>query len=383
MTARTVRLVERRAREVRLPPADARFLLAAARGVIDVVPTFRPDRYRLTPRGYVGLLRGPSVRFEIGSKLPRANLFDLLGLPDRPAGLDEPTSDLVAALAHTLADRLRELTAAGLVAGYREADHDSAFLRGRLRTAEQVRDAAARAFPDRFHVSENLFDLDTPWNRIPQFAASELLSRFDLPPAARSDLLAAVQPLDTVTLGPVSPGDWDTSHREPRAAGYNAVLALSRLILDGLSAADAAGSPGPALLLDLGRAFERHLERLAAEAFAGRAGWAVEPQPLFPLGPVELQPDLVVRRRGAVRAVFDAKWKRPGPDPADLHQVLAYATLTGAERVALVYPGRRPGRWSLAVPGRRVTVTLLRVPVVGPVAACRRVSGRTLRSVLR
>ena len=37
----------------------------------------------------------------------------------------------------------------------------SRFLRGRLRAAEQMRDAASRAFPDRFHVDQPVFDLHT------------------------------------------------------------------------------------------------------------------------------------------------------------------------------------------------------------------------------
>ena len=35
-----------------------------------------------------------------------------------------------------------------------------------------------------------------------------------------------------------------------------------------------------------------------------------------------MQPDIVLRRRGAIRSVLDAKWKKPGPAPDDLHQIL-------------------------------------------------------------
>ncbi len=63
------------------------------------------------------------------------------------------------------------------------------------------------------------------------------------------------------------------------------------------------------------------------------------------------------------RWVLDAKWKRPGPDAADLHQILAYAAVTGARRAALVYPGRRWGRRVLRAGAP--TVSLIRLPVVG------------------
>ncbi|MBY0458350.1 MAG: McrC family protein, partial [Gemmataceae bacterium] len=78
-----------------------------------------------------------------------------------------------------------------------------------------------------------------------------------------------------------------------------------------------------------------------------------------------LTPDLVIRHGAAARAVLDAKWKTTALDPDDLHQVLAYATLTGASRVGLVYPGRTDGRTSFRTPDGRVRVTRYRLRVVG------------------
>jgi 5-methylcytosine-specific restriction enzyme subunit McrC len=290
----------------------------------------------------------------------------------------------LAALARELAVRLDALARAGLVRGYREADTESAFLRGRLRAADQLRDAATRAFPDTFHATESVFDLDTPWNRVPAATGRELLRRSDLPADARRELAAALVPLDAVPDAPLADADFDAATREPRAAGYNEVLRLCGAIRDGLRAATGQGTG--AFLLDLGRAFEEHVTRSLAAALGQRPGWSVEVQPRFPLAdggePVVLQPDVVVRRRGAVRAVLDAKWKRlaGGPDPDDLHQILAYAAVTGAEHVALVYPGTRSGRCSLAVPGGRVRVTLFRLRVVGPLTDCEASVRRLVRA---
>src|SRR5438552_4042183 len=102
MTRRTLDLVERRTREVRLRRAEVDFLLAPARNVIDVVPGFRRGAYRLTPRGFVGFLDGPSVRFAIRPKVPWASLLLLLGLESAaaPAGEPvEPGAELLAGLA--------------------------------------------------------------------------------------------------------------------------------------------------------------------------------------------------------------------------------------------------------------------------------------------
>lgn len=391
MTRRTLHLIERRTREVELRRAEVDFLLAHARNVIDIVPTFRHRVYRLTPRGFVGVLDSTTVRFVIRPKLPWANLLLLLGLASSPAPAGErvePGSGLLAVLAEELASRLVELTHGGLVRGYREQDTESPFLRGRLRTADQLRDAAARAFPDRFHITAPVFDLDTPWNRIPKGIASELLRHPGLPAATHNRLAAALVPLAEVPAAPVTDADFDAAGEEPRAVGYNGVLTLCRLIRDGLPAAGAI-SPGPpgSFLVDLGRVFEQHLTRTLTAVFGPRPGWSVEAQPRFVLQatggePVELQPDVVIRRHGAIRAVLDAKWKKPGPAADDVHQILAYAAVTGATRVGLVYPGSRFARRDLVIPGGK-QLSLFRLSVTGTAEECEIAARRLAREVCR
>ena len=389
MSVPTVRLVERRTREVKLPRADADFLLAHARDVIDVQPSFSPHRVRLTPRGYVGFLDGPTCRFEIRPKLPWPNLLMLLGLNDTlsPGGeaVDVPRG-LLAVLAGEFVAQLEAVTRLGLVGGYHEQDTESAFLRGRLRAAEQLRDAASRAFPDRFHVTESVFDLDTPWNRIPKTIATALMARPELPAEPRHRLATAIHPLAELPTSPITEADFHIATQEPRAGAYNGLLALSRLIHDGLTATDPTSARPGGFLIDLGRAFERYLSTRLSEFIGGRRGWSVEAQVRFPVRSahgeaVILQPDVLIRRRGEIRAVLDAKWKRPGPDAADLHQILAYAAVTGARHVGLVYPGRRSARRELAIDSGRLRVSLLRLCVVGTEADCRRSAVRLGRFI--
>jgi 5-methylcytosine-specific restriction enzyme subunit McrC len=381
LTRRTVRLIERRPRTAKLPRAEAEFLLAHARHVVEVVPTFDRGTYRLTPRGFVGFLDGPAARYLVAPKIPWPNLCLLLGLSGEPAGNPlEPGGDLLAVLATAFAERLESVTGAGLVAGYGEADAVSPFLRGRLRTADQMRDAAARAFPDRFHVVESVFDLNTPWNRVPTATAAALLRRA-LPLSLRRRVEAAALPLAGLPDAAPTDAEFAAARTEPRAAGYRPLLDVCRLILDGLRCADPDGTGAGGFLVDLSRAFERYLATALRDALAARPGWRVEEQPAFALGPTELQPDVLVRRDGAPWAVLDAKWKKPEPAPADLHQVLAYAALTGAPRVALVYPGRSDGRTRFATPDGRVGVTLFRLRVAGGAAELALSVERLARSV--
>jgi 5-methylcytosine-specific restriction enzyme subunit McrC len=387
VTRRTVRLVERRPREVRLPPDDVHALLSHARHLIDVVPAFRPGAYWLTPRGHVGCFDTPTLRFAIRPKVPWPTVRMLLGLshahePGAPGSA--PDGGFLNMLARELAERLWAVAGVGLVAGYHDQDTAGAFLRGKLRPADHLRDAAARAFPDRFHVTESVLDLDTAWNRIPRALAEQLLDSPGVAADARADLRDAITPLESVPLVTPADADFAAAGAEPRAAHYRPLLALCRLLHDGFAAARLPGAGAGAFLIDLSRAFERFLTESLAAALSGHPGWLVEPQARFPVGATLLQSDILIREGGAPLVVLDAKWKTPGaaPDAADLHQVLAYATLTGTKRVGLVYPGRRFARRELPVAGGAVRVTLYRVRVVGTDHECARSVAR-LAAVVR
>ena len=340
MTRRTITLTERRTRAVKLPRTEAHFLLAHARNLIDVVPAFERGVYRLTPRGYVGFIDGPAARYAIGPKIPWPNVEMLLGLKGA-AGTDatEPAGGPLAVLAAAFAERLEKVTRKGLVAGYGEDKAVSQFLRGKLRTTDQMRDAAARAFPDHFHIDEPTFDLHTPWNRVPK-AVAALLFRHELSRELRRRVQDAVAPLAVLPNAPFAEADFTAARAEPCAAGYRKLLDVCRILIDGLTCADPLATGSGAFLVDLGLVFERYLTTAIECAFGPQPGWGVEAQPAFAIGPAELRPDVLLRKDGAPWAVLDAKWKTAALDSADLHQILAYATLTDAARVALVYPGR-------------------------------------------
>lgn len=382
MTRRTVCLVERRTRVVKLPRAEVDFLLGHARHIIEVTPTFERRVYRLTARGHVGFIDGPAARYAISPKLPWPNLCMLLGIAPGLAGeAAQGEGGLLAALATAFADRLDEVVQSGLVPGYGEAAAVSTFLRGKLRTADQMRDVAARAFPDRFHIDEPVFDLHTPWNRIPKATASALLRRGGLSEALRRRVEAAAKPLATVPDVPATETDFAAALAEPRAAAYRPLLDVCRLVLNGLNAANPLGTDAGAFLVDLGRAFERYLTTALEGALAERPGWVLEAQPRFSLGETDLQPDILVRGHGVPRAVLDAKWKTATPEAADLHQILAYATLTGAEHVGLVYPGLKYGRSHVRTPDGRVRVSIVRVRVIGSAVELARSVRRLARSL--
>jgi len=366
LTRRLVPLIERRTRPVRLRRDEAIFLLTHARHLIEVARTLEHRVYNLTPRGFVGFFDGPMNRYVIAPKIPWPNLRMLLGFPPQSGGdTIGPPGGLLTVLADEFASRLEVVNRAGLVAGYGEASNVSPFLRGKLRTAEQLRSAAAGAFPDRFHIDEPVFDLHTPWHRILKTTAAVLLNNPDLPESVRLRVRVTMEPLEVVPSGSATEGDFAATIAEPRAAGYLPLLEVCRLILDGVTCADPLGMKLNAFLVDLGRMFERYLITALQEEFSHHTEWRVEAHPPFSIGPTELQPDILIRHHAAPWAVLDAKWKRAKHEAADLHQVLAYASLTGAKKVGLVYPSRRDEHIHYATPGGSVQVSLYRLRVVG------------------
>ncbi len=387
VTRQSVRLIERRTREVRLPPDEVAFLLSHARHLVDVVPAFQSGVYRLTPRGFVGWFDTPNHRFTIAPKIPWPNVRMLLGLAQShtEGSTAEAEPGLLDTLAREFASQLRAVVQTGLVAGYHDEATAGAFLRGKLRAVEQMRDTAARAFPDRFHITESVLDLDTPWNRIPRAIAEQILANPDLSPAARIQLREAALSLDSVPCAPCADADFTAAEAEPRAAHYRPLLELCRLLHDGFAAAQLPGSGTGAFLIDLSHAFERYLAGGFGAELAKRPGWAVEPHAGFPVASMVLEPDILIRWRGQARAVLDAKWKAPGtaPNPADLHQILAYAAITGARHVGLVYPGRRSASREFSVPGQDIRLSLIRLRVVGTVEECTRTLAALARLVSR
>jgi 5-methylcytosine-specific restriction enzyme subunit McrC len=375
VTRRRVQLIERSAREVRLPREDVAFLANHARHLLDVIPTFRHGYYRLVPRAFVGWFDSPTRRFTIRPKVPWPTLGMLLGL-SKEAGSQETNppfdSGLLNVLAGELAARLREVIRRGVVAGYREQDTSASYLRGRLRVTDQLRDAAARAFPDRFHIADSVLDLDTPWNRIPRAIATNLIEDPALPNSTRIELREAIQAFEGIPHSTPSELDFIQAETEPRAAHYRPLLALCRFAQEGFAVARWPGTGEGAFLIDLSRMFERYLTRSLREILSSQPCWSVESQPQFAIGPVMLQPDIAIRKDMKICAILDAKWKVPGatPDAADLHQIIAYAAVSGTPDVGLIYPGRRFSRRIFPIVGTPIRVSLFRVRVVGTTDEC-------------
>ncbi|HEY7156251.1 MAG TPA: hypothetical protein VH575_19955 [Gemmataceae bacterium] len=396
---RTLILTERTPHVARLAPADVAFLLENHRGHVEVLPTGRRDRYRLTALGCAGILVAPKCRLVIRPKIPLANLFAMLDpLAPVPAAFDtvKPAAGMEALefLAGQLAHGMIERVAGGLHRAYRERREQGAVLHGRLDLLAQLREAAGRK--DQLHSQYDDLTTDVPCNRAVKATGELLLASPLLGPDVCAALRRALAGFEDVSSVPLSPQLWEAVESESVPAEYHPLLDLCRLLADGLTPGETAGAtPAPGFLLDMERVFERHVTRGVVEAFARNRRYIVSVQtthtvnqPVAEQPDVAMRPDFTIDRDGRPILVVDAKWKRLPKSlvTADLYQVLAYGATLGAEGVALVYPGKRWRVWEYRFTHTPLRLTVYTLRVGGTREACLRSAwrlGRALRALLR
>jgi 5-methylcytosine-specific restriction enzyme subunit McrC len=361
-----IRLVERRSRLCRLRRDDLDFLLAHHRTHLDVQPTHQRGVYRLTPRGYIGVIDAPRARIEIGPKIPLANVIHLLDSDEAlrlPVTVGGASGGLIELLAERFAALLAERVAAGLPAGYVEREEALPYLRGRIDVVAQLRDASPTSH--RLHCRFDDFVIDTPANRQVKAVARLLLASPFTGGNVADKIRQTLTAFAEVSDEPAS----DAAHEQ--LDNHDSLLTLSRMLLAALE----AGGARPVFLIDLERAFEGYVARGLRQAFTG-GDVQVDVQPSLPFTgsgpPLTLRPDIVLRRAAQALAVIDVKWKRlrPGPEADDLHQALAYGAALGTPRTILVYPGRRNRRWEYAIPNWPFMLGLQRLRLCGRRDAC-------------
>jgi 5-methylcytosine-specific restriction enzyme subunit McrC len=381
---RTIRLKERVSRECRLRPAEVAFLLDHHRAHVEVAPTGRRGRYRVTPAGHVGTIVGPMCRWVIRPKVPLANLFHLLD-PAGPCPVSEDQvsplvgTELLDFLAARLASLLEERTAAGLHRAYAVRRVQGPFLHGRLDLPAHLRDPHGRK--DQFHCTYEDFSPDVPCNQVARAVAELVLASPLLGDRVRPALHRCLLAFGGVSPVPVSAELFREAGPTRLTEAYRPLIDLCRLLADGLAPGHAGGqTPCPAFLLDMERLFERYLTTGITRALAAKERFEVAVQPLCLAGrPVAgqpdltIRPDLVIRRDGRPIAVVDAKWKGLQDTPLvteDVYQMLAYCTALGVRRAVLVYPGRRDRVWTYDLAQGPVRLEVRTLRVVGSPSRC-------------
>lgn len=364
-------LTERRPVVRALPRAAAAALADRFPHVVEVVPTFDRRRYKLTARGYVGFMTVEGLTLELRPKWPWDRVRSLFSpLPTVGEGLGA-RGTIVDLFAHRLAALMLARAAAGLLHDYAEMETTDSHVRGRIDLPKQARSGWRQ--PGLFDQVVDEFTPDVAWNRVPKAAAGRLLGGPGLTADTREALSRAVAAFAGVGDGPVSAAERAGLRFDARTEPYRDLLGWCDLL------------DADQVLVSLERAFEGYVTRLFTEAVGAgnvRVQHGVElcggtNHPRFP---VTLTPDLTAVRGGTPVSVWDAKWKRPEPAAADLHQVAAYAALLGVRHCGLVYPGRRFRLDTVRAAASPLAVHLLRLPLTDDPVRARKTVGRLRRT---
>ncbi|MFG2778333.1 McrC family protein [Streptomyces prunicolor] len=330
-------------------------------------------RWRLTGNQKAGLIRlrtasGGTIQLHLRPKLPVRNLLFLLCYAPADPWLRDTVEaaeadDLLPALADLLARVTRRTLDAGVLHGYRTVEEELPLIRGRIRTADQLR-RVGLPLPVAVRYDDHTPDIAE--NRILLAALHRAARLPQLPPRTGLALRHLAQHLTGVHLLP--PGTplprWTPNRLNSR---YAPALRLAELLLSDRSLNPEGGqlpTTADGFVLDMPAVFERFLTLALTDALARRGvRCAAQEQHhrLDQAGHVRLRPDLVLYRAGRTVSVVDAKYAfrhTPAPPTEHLYQLLGYCAALGLPHGHLVYAATaRDGATEHVIRRTGITVT--------------------------
>lgn len=309
--------------------------------------------YLVQPRSTVGSFTTPRLRVLIRPKFDVTRVLHLMlngrgiriALETTELGQrEEFTEGFVALFLNLLRRRLRR----GLLMGYVTLDESLTTIRGRIRTADQLRRRFALPLP--VEVTYDDYSADITENRLLK-AALRKLADLRLPsPLLRSRIAETLAAFDVVRDVPLRHDRLPTVHYTRLNEPYRSVLQLAAMILETTAIDLQTGQrTTSSFLVDMNSVFEdfvfESLRRRLARHFAPNDAWQQgQAIALDEQGVLCPEPDLAWWRGARCLYVGDAKYKRTAEGHlSDLYQLLAYCTATGLDEGLLVYAEQRGG----------------------------------------
>lgn len=348
-----LRLTEHRPqRGVPLTTAQAALLTMSK--LVTVAPEPEGGWCVTADREMVGAMRlsstQTSIDLTITPKLPVRRLFFLLGHARKGVDWHRHTTnvqkqqELVPAIAHAFARMCERALNQGVLQGYSTVEESATVLRGRLRTADQIRHRFGRPLPAEIRYDDHTVDI--PENRLLLAATRKLLRERDLAPTTRALLRRILVRLDGVS--PLVYGQSLPAWRPNRLnSRLQSPLRLAELVLRSGSYEFKEG-PGlrvDGLVLRMWQVFEEFVTRALTDALRPLGGRCLTQDRRFHLDhakSAKLRPDFVYEPPGShsPSGVVDVKYKQvrgTRGNMGDLYQMLAYCTRLGLPEGHLVY----------------------------------------------
>lgn len=368
---RTVPVVSLREHELRdaveLEERSAAALNAT--GIVTAWRAHRPGYWMLKAGDIVGAFRVPGAEFRIAPKIGISRLMFLLGYQAEWNGWHHgevrvaETDDVLPVVAATFTRLAERALSQGLLRGYRQVEDRLPLVRGKVRTAAQVRRQHLRPLP--VEVTFHDLTVDIPENRLLLAAVVRLLKLPGVPDPVRTSLLRITRNLASVTaLVPGRPLPmWQPTRLNARC---HSVIRLAELVLRSGSFDLGDGViPVDGFVLDMDAVFEAFI--CAALSTALRAhGYRTRTQDtsrhLDQAHRYRLRPDLVCYAAdGSPSSVADAKYKSGKGKSSrypeqDVYQMMAYCTRFAVHSGHLVYAEGSPPQTLLPIVDTEMTI---------------------------
>lgn len=350
LTARPIQIREWSTTELEL---SAEELLELQRsGAELLVQPLGAGRYAVQPSSVIGSVRTPRLRILIEPKFRVDRLFHLLGRTHRVHFLRSTTelgdrTGLTDGFAAIFLNMVQRQMRRGLLKGYRTEHEALPGIRGRVRTADQLRRRFAMALP--VEVTYDDYTEDITENRLLKAALRRLTQLRPASPHLRSRLAEALASFAVVSDIAFNRSNLPTIRYSRLSEPYRPVLELAILILRNSAVELQQGRRAVAgLLFDMNQVFEdfvfESLRRRLVTSFGPRDSWRQGlALPLDDAGVLRPQPDLAWRRGKRCLFVGDAKYKATAEGRlSDIYQLLAYCTAANVDEGLLVY-AEQPG----------------------------------------
>ena len=280
------------------------------------------------------------------------------------------TEGFITLFLNTLQQRVRR----GLLMGYRTEEESLTTVRGRVRTADQLRRRFGLPLP--VEVAYDDYTVDVDENRILKAALRRLQANRPASRELRSRIAEALGGFVSVTDVAYSPRRLPRLRYTRLTERWRGVLELAFLILRNAAVELQTGSHSiTALLFNMNDVFEdfvfESLRRRLGPDFTGgdawRQGYALK---LDEDGSLLPEPDLAWWHGQRCIFVGDAKYKQTAEGKlSDLYQLLAYCTATGLEEGLLVYAEQLGGPSEHVIRHTGQTLCVAGINLAAPTAA--------------